>query len=76
MKRVISCLLTIALLLTLAMPVAMAADERKSGYFFYTMKGNGTAIITGFDAFANGNSDVYVPAQIDGYTVSEIGAEA
>jgi len=76
MKRVISCLLAVTLLLTLTMPVAMAADERKSGIFSYTMKGNGTAIITGFNAVANGNNDVYVPAQIDGYTVSEIGTNA
>lgn len=76
MKRFISCLLAVVFLLTLTMPFALAADERTSGLFSYTMKGNGSAIIVGFDAAANGNNDIYVPSQIDGYTVSEIGTEA
>lgn len=49
MKRFISWLLAVALLLALAMPVAMAADERTSGAFTYRIKGNGTVIITDFD---------------------------
>lgn len=76
MKRFISYLLVVVFLLILTMPFALAADERKNGLFSYTMKGNGSAIIVGFDAAANGNNDIYVPSQIDGYTVSEIGTEA
>lgn len=75
MKRIISWLLAIALLLTLAMPVAMAADERTSGAFTYRIKGNGTIAITSFD-WAQNNGDIYVPNMLDGYTISEIGAEA
>ena len=49
LKRVISCLLAVALLLTLALPAAMAAYERASCAFTYRIKGNGTAAITGYD---------------------------
>ena len=42
----------------------------------YKLKGNGTAVITGFDWGVNGSNDVYVPRMIDGYTVSEIGDSA
>jgi len=46
MKRVIS----FALLLMLAMPVAMATNERASGAFtHHRIKGNGTVAITGYD---------------------------
>ena len=76
MKRVISCLLTVALLLTLAMPVAMAEGERKSGAFTYRIKGNGTAAITGYDWATMKYQDIYIPRMLDGYTVTEIGEEA
>ncbi len=76
MKRIISWLLAVALLLTLAMPVAIAADERKSGEFTYRIKGNGTAVITGYDWANNQGKDIYIPRMIDGYTVTEIGEEA
>ena len=65
MKRIISCLLAIALLLTLAMPVAMAADERTSGAFTYRIKGNGTAAITGYDWASMKEQDIYIPRMLD-----------
>lgn len=76
MKRVISCLLTVMLLLTLAMPVALAADERTSGAFTYRIKGNGTAAITGYDWANNDKKDIFIPRMLDGYTVTEIADEA
>lgn len=54
--------------------VASADDgEKKNGLFSYKLKGNGNAVITHFDWKSNGGNDVYVPRQIDGYNVSEIG---
>ena len=73
MKRVISWLLAVALLLTLAMPVALAADERTSGAFTYRIKGNGTAAITGYDW---SSKEIYIPRMLDGYTVTEIANSA
>jgi len=77
MKRIISCLLAIALLLTLAMPVAMAADERTSGAFTYRIKGNGTAAITGYEWGSQWvGEEIYIPRMLDGYTVTEIANSA
>ena len=76
MKQIISWFLTIALLLLLAMPVAIAEDERTSGEFTYRIKGNGTAVITGYDWDRNQGEDIYIPRMIDGYTVTEIGSKA
>ena len=76
MKRVISWLLAVALLLMLAMPVAMAAEERTSGAFTYRIKGNGTAAITGYDWVNNDKKDIFIPRMLDGYTVTEIADEA
>ena len=55
--------------------VAMAETKGKSGNFSYSIKGNGTAVITGYD-WENSTGDVYVPSMIDGYTVTSIGDEA
>ena len=75
MKRSFSVLLLICLFVLLSFS-CNAEDRIKSGLFYYSMKGNGTAVIVGFDAKSNGNNDVYVPKQIDGYMVSEIGGSA
>ena len=76
MNRIVSWLLAVALFLTLTMPAAMAADEKKSGDFFYRIKGNGTAVITGYDWNGNQGKDIYIPNSLDGYTVTEIAEEA
>lgn len=77
MKRIISWLLAVTLLLTLAMPVAMAADERKSGAFTYRIKGNGTAAITGYEWGSQWiGEEIYIPRMLDGYTVTEIANSA
>jgi len=47
-----------------------------SGLFTYELKGNGNAVITGFDWEHNNGADIYVPRQLDGYLVTEIGSYA
>ena len=74
MKRIVILLIGISMLLVFS--TAMAESDRTSGLFTYRLKGNGEAVITGFDWNDNGKNDIYVPRQIDGYTVSEIGAYA
>lgn len=74
MKRFLRVTLGVVLVLLLTMAVAMAAEgDKKSGAFSYRLKGNGTAVITGYDG---ANEDVYVPRMVDGYTVTEIGENA
>lgn len=51
-------------------------DEKSSGLFTYKLKGNGNAVITGFNWKNNNGNDIYVPRLIDGYTVTEIGEYA
>lgn len=71
MKKVIFLILVVLLI---AISINVVADgDRKSGLFSYQLKGNGTAVITGFDWNANGGNDIYIPRMIDGYTVTEIG---
>lgn len=74
MKRFLRVTLGVVLVLLLAMSIALAdGDDKKSGNFTYRLKGNGTAVITGYDG---ANEDVYVPRMVDGYTVTEIGENA
>lgn len=70
MKKITAFILTVTLLLICSSSLA----DTKSGLFTYKLKGNGTAVITGFDWKTNGTNDIYIPRQIDGYTVSEVGA--
>lgn len=52
---------------------ALTKDGKgKSGLYSYQPKDDGTIAIIDFDEEANGNNDIYVPRQIDGYTVSSI----
>ena len=69
-------LFAVVLVALLTAAVTTASADNKSGLFSYTLKGNGTAVITGFDWAENGNNDVYVPRMIDGYSVTEIGSFA
>ena len=55
---------------------AACAEEISNGLFTYKLKGNGNAVITHFNWDANDNRDIYVPRQIDGYNVTEIGSLA
>lgn len=74
MKRFLRITLGVVLVLLLTMAVAMAAEgDKKSGAFSYRLKGNGTAVITGYEGTSE---EVFVPRMVDGYTVTEIGENA
>ena len=75
MKRFLSFLLIFALLVMAVPPATFAEEERQSGLYTYRVRGNGTLTITKFDWYQN-KGDIYIPNMIDGYTVTEIGAEA
>lgn len=76
MKRILGMTLGIVLVLLLVMSVALADEEKQSGAFTYRIKGNGTAVITGYDWENHQGEDVYIPRMVDGYTVTEIGENA
>lgn len=76
MKKKVGVIVLLCAILSFGIITASAEGERKSGLFTYDLKGNGNAVITGFDWEANGGNDIYVPRQIDGYNVTEIGAYA
>ena len=75
MKRFFPLLLIIALLLTICPNIGIADGVRQSGDFFYKIKGNGTVAITGY-TWPGTVEDIYIPRMLDGYTVTEISAEA
>ena len=52
---------------------AEESNIKESNFFTYRLKGNGTVSIVSFNWAANGENDIYVPLQIDGYPVTEIG---
>lgn len=76
MKRLVALLLSMVLLATLVPQISMADGERQSGAFTYKLKGNGTAIITGYDWKSMEGQDIFIPRMLDGYTVTEIGEKA
>ena len=71
MKKIICLILMISMLLT-ALP-ALADNVWKSGNFWYTVKGNGTATIVGY---VGKHTDIILPNFIDGYTITTIGEGA
>lgn len=75
MKRILSTILVVLIVLG-TFPALASAEGKTSGLFTYELKGNGTAIITAFDWDSFDGGDVYIPRMIDGYTVTEIGANA
>ena len=76
MKRLLSAMLVLILMLTLVVPVALADEGKKSGAFTYQIKGNGTATITGYDWDTMKGQDIFIPRMLDGYTVTKIADEA
>ncbi len=73
-KKAVALLLTVIIVMIM-LPAAFADDTRTSGLYTYTLKGNGTITIVGFD-WKHNSGDIYIPSQIDGYTVTGIGEEA
>lgn len=75
MKKAIT---TLCLMMLILLSCSFAyAETRNSGMFYYEIKGNGTAKITGYnwDKHTKG-ADIYIPRMLDGYTVTEIGEAA
>ena len=75
-KKLIAILLIITIFLSFCFIAQADNGEKKYGHFSYKLKGNGNAVITGFDWDSNGDSDIYIPRSIDGYNVTEIGESA
>ena len=73
MKRLVVCLLALALVLAYA-GIAAAEDPEvfTSGEYEYVVLEDGTAEIAGF----TGNGDFVIPSELDGYTVSSVGNHA
>ena len=76
MKRLLSAMLVLILMLTLVVTVALADEGKKSGAFTYQIKGKGTATIIGYDWDTMKGRDIFIPRTLDGYTVTEIADEA
>lgn len=72
-KRWLCIGIVVIMTLLVFVSVAISDNEKTSGLFTYRLKGNGTAVITNFNWEENGNNDIYVPRQLDGYEVTEIG---
>lgn len=72
MKRILSMMVAM-LIITTMFVLPASAEGKKSGLFTYELKGNGTAVITGYNWEANGKEDIYIPRMLDGYTVTGIG---
>lgn len=74
MKKCIVCFFILILMLSI-LTVATADEQVNScGDYDYTVKEDGTAIIVKYHG--DGNSDITVPGELDGYTVTAIGKEA
>ena len=72
MKRIISALISVFLLSTFALTAS--AEEFSEGLdWLYAVKEDGTAAITVPAMAVVGSGDVIIPAEIDGYIVTEIG---
>ena len=71
-NKIVAKLIVLFFCISLCFLLTVAASAAPSD-FTYTMKGNGTAIITGY----TGNDvNVYIPKMLDGYTVSTIAENA
>ena len=66
---------TIFVIMILLSVEGFADNEHTSGLYTYSIKGNGTIIITDYD-WESSDGDVYIPTMIDGYTVTSIGDSA
>ncbi|MBR5345919.1 MAG: leucine-rich repeat protein [Clostridia bacterium] len=71
MRKRIWMMLFISTILSLVFAIVTADNSKQSGLYSYTMRGNGTAIISNYD-WKNSNGDVYIPSMLDGYTVTGI----
>ena len=72
-KRFFTFIVIVVLISALCVISQADTTEKNSGLFSYRLKGNGKAVITGYNWKQNKGNDVYIPKQIDGYDVTEIG---
>ncbi|MCD7797490.1 MAG: leucine-rich repeat domain-containing protein [Clostridiales bacterium] len=72
MKKIISLLLSAAMLLPVTVGLDLTAFAATSGDYEYTVS-NGTAEITGYTGL---ETELTIPSTIDGYTVTSIGEDA
>lgn len=73
-KHLAAAFVACLVLVLLAQPAEAAGGQQ--GAFTYELKGNGTAVITGYDWNQMSGQDIYIPRMLDGYTVTGIGDEA
>ena len=73
MKKVISLLLSIVMLLSITAGLDLSAYAYTSGDFEYDLLNDGTAEITEYTGYA---TDLTIPSTLDGYTVTSIGERA
>ena len=72
-KRFLSLLLALLMIISTVPLSGMSAFAAESGDFEYTILGDGTVEITGYNGTA---SDLVIPSEIDGYRVTSIGYAA
>ena len=70
MKKVISLLLSVVMLLSITAGLNLTANAETSGDFEYAILDDGTAEIIGYTGSA---TDLTIPSTLDGYTVTSIG---
>ena len=69
-KRIVSALLAVCMVLTMLPLTGLTAFAAESGDFTYTVLSDGTAEITNYTGSA---TELTIPSQLDGYTVTSIG---
>ncbi|MGN0521626.1 MAG: leucine-rich repeat protein [Eubacterium sp.] len=70
MKKVLSIILSVVMLLSITAGFDLSAYADSSGDFEYEVLGNGTAEIT---EYTGSGGNVTIPSKLDGYTVTSIG---
>ena len=72
-NKALSIILVLVMILTLFSTISFSASAETNGMYDYEILGNGTAEIT---YYYGEDSDVVIPFEIDGYTVTSIGESA
>ena len=69
-RKIILFLFTVVAVVVLMFAMSTTASAARSGDFFYTDNGDGTAMITGY---TGGGGDVVIPSEVNGLAVTSIG---
>ena len=70
MKKVLSAFLSVVMLLSITAGLNLSASAETSGDWEYSVLDDGTAEITGY---TGSETELAIPSEIDGYTVTSIG---